>query len=72
MNTLPAVLWTIYFLAAGVSDNVLKSFLLGKEAKVPMAVIFLDVIGGYLTLGFIGLFTVAIVVLGLHHFYVLA
>ncbi len=62
MDTLPAVLWTIYFLAAGLSDNVLKPFLLGKGAKVPMAVIFFGVIGGFIASGFIGLFTGAIVV----------
>lgn len=62
METLPAVLWTIYFLAAGLSDNILKPILLGKGAKVPMAVIFFGVIGGFIASGFIGLFTGAIVV----------
>jgi predicted PurR-regulated permease PerM len=61
-DTLPAVLWTIYFLAAGLSDNVLKPLLLGKGAKVPMLVIFFGVIGGFIASGFIGLFTGATVV----------
>ncbi|MFT6998679.1 MAG: putative PurR-regulated permease PerM [Cryomorphaceae bacterium] len=62
LETLPAVLWTIYFLAAGLSDNVLKPILLGKGAKVPMMVIFFGVIGGFIASGFIGLFTGAVVV----------
>lgn len=59
--TLTATLWTIYLLLAGLSDNVLKPMLLGKGAPVPMLVIFLGVIGGFIFSGFIGLFTGAIV-----------
>lgn len=58
---LTATLWTIYLLLAGLSDNVLKPILLGKGAPVPMLVIFLGVIGGFIFSGFIGLFTGAIV-----------
>ena len=61
VSTLPAVLWTIYLALAGLSDNVLKPILLGKGAPVPMLVIFLGVIGGFMLSGFIGLFTGAIV-----------
>ncbi len=61
LDTLPAVLWTIYLAAAGLSDNVLKPILLGKGAPVPMLVIFLGVVGGFIFSGFIGLFTGAIV-----------
>jgi predicted PurR-regulated permease PerM len=46
---------------AGLSDNVLKPILLGKGAPVPMLVIFIGVIGGFILSGFIGLFTGAIV-----------
>ncbi len=60
MGTVPAVLWTIYLVVAGLSDNVLKPILLGKGAPVPMLVIFLGVIGGFITMGFIGLFVGAI------------
>lgn len=56
-----ATLWTIYFLVIMFSDNVLKPILLGKGASVPMLVIFLGVIGGFMLSGFIGLFTGAIV-----------
>lgn len=60
--TLPAILWTIYLLLAGASDNLLKPILLGKGAPVPMLVIFLGVIGGFMLSGFMGLFTGAIVI----------
>lgn len=62
MSILPASLWTIYLLLAGASDNVLKPVLLGKGAPVPMLVIFLGVIGGFMLSGFIGLFTGAIAI----------
>ena len=58
---LPAILWMVLLLVAGLSDNVLKPILLGKGAPVPMLVIFIGVIGGFMFSGFIGLFTGAIV-----------
>lgn len=60
-GTVGAVLWTIYFIAAGLSDNLLKPILLGKGSKVPMLVVFFGVIGGFIASGFIGLFTGAII-----------
>jgi predicted PurR-regulated permease PerM len=62
MGTLGAVLWSIYFVAAGLSDTPLKAMLFGKGASVPMLVIFLGVIGGFMNSGFIGLFTGAIII----------
>ena len=59
--TLPAVLFTIWSVVAGLSDNVLKPILLGRGSSVPMLVIFLGSIGGFLLSGFIGLFVGAIV-----------
>ncbi|HBH05254.1 MAG TPA: AI-2E family transporter [Flavobacteriales bacterium] len=61
MGTIPAILWTIYLVAAGASDSFLKAIFLGKGAPVPMLIIFLGVIGGFMLSGFIGLFTGAIV-----------
>lgn len=58
---LPATFWTVCILIAGLSDNVLKPWLMGKGAPVPMLVIFLGSIGGFILSGFIGLFTGAIV-----------
>ena len=62
LNTIPAILWSVFLFLGGMSDNVLKPILLGKGAPVPMLVIFLGVIGGFMLSGFIGLFTGAIVV----------
>jgi predicted PurR-regulated permease PerM len=58
---LPAILWTIALLAVGLSDNVLKPLLMGKGSTVPMLVIFLGAIGGFIFSGLIGLFTGAII-----------
>lgn len=61
LGTLPAALWSIYLMLASASDNILKPIMLGKGAPVPMLVIFLGVVGGFLLSGFLGLFTGAIV-----------
>ncbi|QSB26360.1 AI-2E family transporter [Flavobacterium sp. CLA17] len=56
-----AIFWTVFFIISGLSDNVLKPLLLGKGALVPMLIIFLGVIGGFIMSGFIGLFVGPIV-----------
>ena len=58
---MPAILWTIVLLVIGLSDNVLKPLLMGKGSTVPMLVIFLGAIGGFIFSGLLGLFTGAIV-----------
>jgi predicted PurR-regulated permease PerM len=60
-DVLPAILWSVYLISAGISDNILKPILLGKGASVPMLVIFIGVVGGFLFSGFIGLFSGAII-----------
>ena len=60
-STLTAVLLTIWLILVGLSDNILKPLLLGKGAPVPMLVIFLGAIGGFIFSGFMGLFLGAIV-----------
>lgn len=57
----PATFWAVIIFLAGLSDNVLKPWLMGKGAPVPMLVIFLGSIGGFMFSGFIGLFTGAII-----------
>jgi len=52
-----AVIFAIYAIAAGLSDNILKPFLLGRGLEVPMPVILVGVIGGMVSGGLIGLFT---------------
>jgi len=56
----PAIFWTIALFLAGFSNNFLTPLMLGKGAPVPMPVIFIGVIGGFMLSGFIGLFTGAI------------
>ena len=58
---LPAVLWSVLIILFSLSDNVLKPWLMGMGAPVPMLVIFLGAIGGMIMSGFIGLFTGAII-----------
>lgn len=55
------ILWTVFFILSGISDNFLKPILLGKGALVPMLVIFIGVIGGFMMSGFVGLFVGPIV-----------
>jgi predicted PurR-regulated permease PerM len=60
-ETVSAILWTISLLLVSFSDNILTPLMLGKNAPVPMIVIFMGVIGGVMLSGFVGLFTGAIV-----------
>jgi predicted PurR-regulated permease PerM len=55
------VLFLIWSLFVGTLDNVLKPILLGRGVAVPMAVIFIGAIGGFLTSGIIGLFVGSVV-----------
>lgn len=52
----PAVLFTIWTLIAGLSDNALKPLMLGRGGGVPMPVILIGVIGGMVSEGLLGLF----------------
>lgn len=56
-DSLTATLITIWLIIATLTDNILKPFVLGRGAAVPMIVIFLGAIGGFISSGFIGLFT---------------
>jgi predicted PurR-regulated permease PerM len=60
-STSYAVMFLIWCILVGLTDNVLKPILLGRGSNVPMAVIFLGVLGGFITMHFIGLFVGAIV-----------
>ncbi|OLF54270.1 AI-2E family transporter [Pseudomonas chlororaphis] len=52
----PTVLFSIWTIAAGLSDNVLKPLMLGRGVAVPMPVILIGALGGMISFGFIGLF----------------
>jgi predicted PurR-regulated permease PerM len=60
-DTLTASLLAVWLVFALVIDNVLKPLLLGRKAPVPMLVVFLGAIGGFLLSGIIGLFVGAVV-----------
>ncbi len=60
-DTLTASLFTAWSIMVLVIDNVLKPLLLGKGAPVPMLVIFLGSIGGFIAIGFLGLFLGAVI-----------
>jgi predicted PurR-regulated permease PerM len=55
-NTVPAVLFMIWSIFVGLIDNILKPLFLGRGVDVPMLVIFIGAIGGFLSSGIIGLF----------------
>jgi len=61
-----AVLFAIWSIAVGLSDNVLKPLLLGRGSEVPMLVIFIGAIGGFMRAGIIGLFVGAVVMAVAH------
>jgi predicted PurR-regulated permease PerM len=61
LSTPMAVAFMIWELAASMSDTFLKPILLARGVEVPMLVIFLGAIGGFMTSGFIGLFVGAVV-----------
>lgn len=56
-----SIVFLIYAIFVGLIDNVLKPIFLGRSAPVPMLVIFIGAIGGFMVSGIIGLFTGAIV-----------
>ncbi len=56
-----ATLFAIWGIAVALLDNVLKPILLGRGAKVPMLVIFIGAIGGFMSTGIIGLFVGAVI-----------
>ncbi len=60
-STTVAVLFAIWSLIIGLSDNVLKPLLMGRGTDVPTLVIFLGAIGGFILEGIIGLFVGAVV-----------
>ena len=54
------IVWTIYLIAAGMADNLLKPLLLGRGVDAPMPVILIGAIGGMVSAGIVGLFIGAV------------
>ena len=61
MGTGAAIVFTIWSLLAGASDNFLKPLLLGRGVDIPMLVILIGAIGGMIAGGIIGMFVGAVV-----------
>ena len=59
-STTKAVIFLIWCIIVGTMDSVLKPLLLGRGVAVPIAVVFLGAIGGFVAMGIIGLFVGAI------------
>jgi len=60
-DTLTSVLFLLWALFVGSLDNVLKPLLLGRGVSVPMLVIFIGAIGGFIGAGIIGLFVGSVI-----------
>ena len=60
-HTTTAILLTIWMIPVGLLDNILKPLMMGKGAPVPMLVIFLGSLGGFIYSGVVGLFTGAVI-----------
>jgi len=60
-HTTTAILLTIWMIPVGLLDNILKPIMMGKGAPVPMLIIFLGSLGGFMYSGFVGLFTGAVI-----------
>ncbi|UVF19206.1 AI-2E family transporter [Microvirga terrae] len=54
--TQAAVIFLVWNIVVGLSDNVLRPLLLGRGLEVPMPVILMGVIGGVIVDGLLGLF----------------
>ena len=60
-STTHATIFLGWCLVVGVIDNFLKPLLLGREASVPMIVVFVGTIGGFMAMGAIGVFVGSVV-----------
>jgi predicted PurR-regulated permease PerM len=60
-STTTSVIFLVWCIFVALLDNFLKPILLGRGVAVPIAVVFLGAIGGFVTLGLLGLFVGAVV-----------
>ncbi|MBU1641874.1 AI-2E family transporter [bacterium] len=61
--------FTLFFIVAGLADNVLKPLLLGHGVDVPMPIILIGALGGMVASGLIGLFLGAILLAIAHQIF---
>ncbi len=57
----PAIFFTIWMVIVGVMDNIIKPLVMGKGSSIPILILFLGSVGGFILSGFIGLFTGAVI-----------
>jgi predicted PurR-regulated permease PerM len=60
-SLVPAILFAVWNLAVGGCDSLLKPLLMGRGVDVPMLVVFIGAIGGFMLNGIIGLFIGAVI-----------
>ncbi|MBT8470824.1 MAG: AI-2E family transporter [Deltaproteobacteria bacterium] len=60
-STVVAVVFAIWSILVGLSDNVLKPLLMGRGSSVPMLVLFMGSLGGFIAGGILGLFVGAVI-----------
>ncbi|MGB9341696.1 MAG: AI-2E family transporter [Polyangiales bacterium] len=60
-STVVAVLFAIWAALVGLSDNILKPLLMGRGSSVPMLVLFMGSLGGFMAGGILGLFVGAVI-----------
>ncbi|MGR5238793.1 AI-2E family transporter [Vibrio alfacsensis] len=60
-DTSTATMFTVWVVAAALSENLFKPMLMGRGVDVPMPVILLGAIGGMLLYGIVGLFLGAVI-----------
>ena len=60
-STVVAVLFAIWAMLVGLSDNILKPLLMGRGSSVPMLVLFMGSLGGFMAGGILGLFVGAVI-----------
>ncbi len=56
LDTLPAIIFTIYMIPVGLLDNFMRPIIVARGLPVPIAVMFIGVVGGALAAGLLGLF----------------
>jgi predicted PurR-regulated permease PerM len=66
LETLPAVLFSVYLIAVALSENLLKPVLMNKGLHTPVIIIMIGSLGGMLFHGIVGLF-VGPVILAVAH-----
>ena len=69
-DTLTASLFLIWSLIIALIDNFLKPLLLGRGVDAPILVIFVGAIGGFLSMGIVGLFVGSVVLVLFHTLFV--